>query len=347
MYILSMWAGHRAKESILQAQYLLWSVGSTLTPILVKPFLVEEAVNNTMCNENARVNTEEQWSDVTNTSQNHDNEDVCDSDRDITTIRYAYSLIGGIFLVIVFFYVGLYFLLGRHLYQQENFSSQSSQSTSQRNHGQRRGYRFGFFILVFIFGFCVDSSEGIGYSYLSLFVVSGIGWTVQKGASVTAAFWGAFAAGRLVAIPTSYLIPPKIMLLVSIILTCIGYTIFIFVHFIDDIAIFAGAMIAGFGVSTIFPYMLLWASSVLQSTSKVSAIALTASHVGAMVSFPMIGALIENFGPMCYVYLVVTATYMLLVLFIIMHFCSKASLASETHEYNVEMINPFEKDNGK
>ena len=290
-YILALWSGHRAREPILQGIHLIWSVGSTISPFIVRPFLVEEDinVNGTKCNVNSTSDnifgTELPSQDTTGSNITN----LCHDDRDITQVRFAYMLVGSIVFLIAILYIIIYFLLGHHLLRSDIYQKHTKSVVQETTH-QPRCFRFGFLVLIFIFYFVYLISEGIAGGYISLFVVEGLGWTVKRSALITSAFWGAHGVGRLLGVPISFVLTPKIMLYITIVLTCIGYITLLFVHVIGDTGVYIGVMLGGLGVSTIFPSMLLWVSNFLPSSSTVSAVCLTGSSMG----FPVVGGLLKH-----------------------------------------------------
>jgi len=47
-YCVGLWIGHRYKEPFLQAAHASWSLGATIGPFIIGPFLVELTQTNTV-----------------------------------------------------------------------------------------------------------------------------------------------------------------------------------------------------------------------------------------------------------------------------------------------------------
>ena len=45
-YCVGLWVGHRYKEPVLQAAHASWSLGATIGPFIIGPFLVELSQTN-------------------------------------------------------------------------------------------------------------------------------------------------------------------------------------------------------------------------------------------------------------------------------------------------------------
>ena len=262
----------------MQATQLMWSVGSMLSSFLIKPFLVDEANSTCYYNKTAAtleqdvniaseqerelqdipVETGIQWIDPINATVSNN---TCIEHHDVSIVRYAYMLMGGIVLVIALLYVVLYCILGCHIFNTEVFDTMS-ESSEQSTH-QSKCFHFGFLVLSCLFFFMFEVISTVASGYILLFVVSSLGWTVELGASLTGAFWGTYTIGLLLAIPISIVLSSKITLYITITLTCIGYSILIFIHVLGDVSVYIAFGLVGFSTSSIFPCMLLWSSEFL------------------------------------------------------------------------------------
>ena len=354
-YILSLWNGHRAKEPILQTTQLMWSVGSMLSSFLIEPFLVDEANSTCYYNEttaapgqNVTIAAEQerelqnspvetvttlQWINTLNATAS---DNTCIADHDVSIVRYAYMLMGGIVLVIALLYVVLYCILGSHIFRTEVFDTMSK-SSEQRSRQSKR-FHFGFLVLICLFSLMFEVIGTVGPGYISLFVVSSLGWTVKQGATLTAGFWAIYTIGRFPAIPISFVLSSKIMLYITITLTCIGYSILIFIHMLGDVSVYIAFVLVGLGTSSIFPSMLLWSSDILSSSVTVSAVSLTGSCLGTIAGFPIVGYLMEDYSAMLYVYAMFASGVLEFILLIIMHSLSVACMPKK-REIDMEAVN--------
>jgi fucose permease len=347
--MLLMWDGQRAKEPLFQAIHLTWTCGASLAPVLVKPFLVESR-NGTGCVagnvsgaaiENGLAAEMAKQSEPTNgfaeVSANSTGRNLTEAAEafesgcvDVTFIRYAYLLVASIILVVALFYVALYCLLGHHLFPRE---SRATQETSATKHSREsKAYRFGFYALTAVFCVFLSTLEVIGTSYLSLFVVNIVGWSVQDGATLTVVFWACGAGVRVLSIPLSYVIPPRLMLAASLTFICAGSVMLVFIRALGDVLIYVAVAFAGIGMSNAFPNTMLWLSSLLPCPSTLASIAFTFAHAGMVTCYLLFGMLGRHYGDIVYAYMAVAEGCVLLFLFLVMNLYARAGAAKQQQE---------------
>ena len=128
VYLMKLWQGHRLKEPIMMTSNFAWCMGSTLSPLLVKPFLVELLTvvdsDNEFSGNLHLEHTSENW------NLTHDFLDPSTSGnlttwkdqslaswnqtqtQDFTLVRYAYMSIGLICIGLIVPFFVAYMLLG-------------------------------------------------------------------------------------------------------------------------------------------------------------------------------------------------------------------------------------------
>ena len=338
-YLLALWKGHSAKNPVMQGVHFVWSIGSTLAPFLVQPFLAE--VEDEKVNDN--------WTDnstyVMLTTQNQINNHTIpplDNTVDYSFIRYAYMLVGILVIGSSSLFGVLFWLIGPSLLRQKK-RHVVTKLVGDYSTSQPRCYRFGFVSLMFVFFFNFLITEAIPGAFLSSFVVKGFGWSVKQGAVITSAYWGAHGVGRMLGIPTAYFLPPRLMLNISMVMICGAYTLMVFAHDFGDVVVYVCVMLGGSGISTVFPSMLLWASKHIKITGFVSGVCLTGCSLGGIIGFSLVGYMFDQLGHMWMVYFVLLTSILSFVVFIILQVYALAANQTVNNERTLsEEINPFQ-----
>ncbi len=113
-------------------------------------------------------------------------------------------------------------------------------------------------------------------------------------ATAVSLFWGAFTAGRLLAIPTSARLAPGVILLASLPLAVLGPTLALLGRG-SPAVLYAAAVAAGLGISTGFANSVSLLARYVLPTGKVQALIQLAATAGSM-TFPPAVAIIAQRG---------------------------------------------------
>ncbi len=115
-------------------------------------------------------------------------------------------------------------------------------------------------------------------------------------AYLTSAFWGALTVGRLVAIPLAVKFRPRTILLVDLLGCLVGVaTVLLWPRSIA--AIWAGTLLTGFSMASVFPTTMSLAERRLTITGQITSFFFAGASLGGMVLPWMIGQLFERTGP--------------------------------------------------
>lgn len=114
-------------------------------------------------------------------------------------------------------------------------------------------------------------------------------------ALVTAAFWGAFCLGRLVAIPVSGRVRPLLVVFSACGLSVVALTVMIF--WSGEIwAVWLGTTLFGFAAGPQYPTMLALVDDKLSLTASATSWIVGAAAVGGLIVPTTIGLLIDSRG---------------------------------------------------
>jgi FHS family Na+ dependent glucose MFS transporter 1 len=115
-------------------------------------------------------------------------------------------------------------------------------------------------------------------------------------AYLTSAFWGAFTAGRLLAIPVAARVRPRHLLLGSF-AGCLASLAAVLLWPASTVALWAGALGLGLSMAPVFPASFSLAERHMTITGQVSGWFLVGASLGAMSLPWLIGQLFERVGP--------------------------------------------------
>ncbi len=118
----------------------------------------------------------------------------------------------------------------------------------------------------------------------------------KSAAYLTSAFWGALTVGRLVAIPLAARLRPRTILAVDLFggLASVGLALF---WANSAIAIWLGAIGAGFFMASVFPTLLTFAGRRMNITGQITSLFFVAGSLGGVFLPWLIGQLFERIGP--------------------------------------------------
>ena len=125
-------------------------------------------------------------------------------------------------------------------------------------------------------------------------------------AYLTSAFWGAFSIGRLVSIPLATRMRPRTQMLADF-AGCIAGMLIIILFAGSQIALWAGTMVVGFSMASVFPVTITLAERRMVVTGQITSWFFVGVGLGSMLMPWLIGQLIEPIGPLAAMYVILAA----------------------------------------
>ncbi|MDI7275681.1 MAG: MFS transporter [Anaerolineae bacterium] len=119
---------------------------------------------------------------------------------------------------------------------------------------------------------------------------------VTTAAYLTSAFWGSLTMGRLLAVPISARLAPKVMLVADVV-ACLASLAVILLWPGSRLAAWVGTCGAGLAIASLFPTSLSFAERSLAITGRVTGWFLVGASAGGMSLPWLIGQLFERIGP--------------------------------------------------
>ena len=146
----------------------------------------------------------------------------------------------------------------------------------------------------------------------------------ESGAAyLTSVFWGSFTLGRLLGIPVSMKLKPRTMLIIDVVggLTA---SIIILAGSGSQFAVWAGTILMGFSIASLFPTSINFAERNMHISGKVTSCFIVGSSVGIMFFPWFIGQFFESFGPLILPIVILSAfAAALLLLWITLYYVSR------------------------
>jgi len=153
--------------------------------------------------------------------------------------------------------------------------------------------------------------------YLATFAFKFLHWPVNDVSLLMTLFFGTHFLGRFLGIPLSFVLRPRTMVIINLIVTMIAYVILLPVKGLP-VLLWVSAALAGIGMATTYVTTLLWISESITISVRVSAIVTASGSFGSIVQPQVIGRLFDVpavGGPMSMVYVLVTAALTHVALF--------------------------------
>jgi FHS family Na+ dependent glucose MFS transporter 1 len=151
-------------------------------------------------------------------------------------------------------------------------------------------------VLISLFFFLHVGSELSYGSWIYSYALH-MGIAREAGAAyLTSAYWGSLTLGRLLGVPVSTKLKPRTMLIVDLGGALISCAV-ILGGSTSRAAVWAGTILMGFSIASLFPTSLNFAERNMHITGKVTSFFLVGSSVGSMFFPWVIGQFFESFGP--------------------------------------------------
>ena len=179
---------------------------------------------------------------------------------------------------------------------------------------------FLFLSLLFLFYHIYAYVELTPIAYFPTFAIKFMHWPVKDASLLMSVFFGTHCAGRFLGVPLSFVLRPRTMIIINLILTTIAYVILLPVQSLPKL-LWASAALSGIGMATTFATTVLWTAESVAISGRVASIVVAGVSSGSIVKPQIVGRLFDipaAGGPMSMVYLLVTAAVLHIVLFVCM-----------------------------
>lgn len=173
-------------------------------------------------------------------------------------------------------------------------------------------------VLLFFFFFAYVGMEVTYGGLLTTFAVDYPKdvWTPAQAATLTALFWGCLALGRCFAIFVAHSFKPPCMMVTNLCLTIAGALLLSFGVQVSSAVLWAGTVILGLGMSSVFPTAISWTNSYFPLTGRATSVFVAGSGIGEMAIPLLTGYLYERVDRMSLMYMTLTLSVLLTLLYV-------------------------------
>jgi len=179
---------------------------------------------------------------------------------------------------------------------------------------------FLFLSLLFLFYHIYAYIEMTPIAYFPTFAIKFLHWPVKDASLLMSVFFGTNCAGRFLGILLSFVLRPRTMIIINLIVTTIAYVILLSVQSLSKL-LWASAALSGIGMATTFATTVLWTAESMVFSGRVASIVVAGFSFGNVVQPQIVGRLFEIpavGGPMSMVYFLITAALVHIILFVCM-----------------------------
>jgi len=176
---------------------------------------------------------------------------------------------------------------------------------------------FAFLLLLFLFYHIYAYIERTPLGYFPTFAIKFLQWTAKDVSLLMSLFFGTHCAGRFLGVPLSFVLRPRTMIIINVLITAIAYIILLPIRSLNEL-LWASAALSGFGMATTYATAVLWASESVAISGRVASLVAAGQSLGCIIEPQVVGRLFDlpaAGGPMSMVYVLVSAAIVHIVLF--------------------------------
>jgi len=186
--------------------------------------------------------------------------------------------------------------------------------TAQNERGGRTNIKLMMLIVAFLVMY-VGAEVGFG-GWVYTYALKQNLANETSGAYLTSAFWGSFTAGRLLSIPIAARLRPRWILLGDLIGSIFSIVLIILLP--DSVyVLWAGAILLGLSMASIFPTMFTLAERRMTLTGKVTSWFFVGASVGAMFFPWLMGQFFEKIHPLAIMFVILGDLVLAILLYAI------------------------------
>ena len=333
--MLRHWHGAKHREPLFQALHAIWSVGATIGPFIVRPFLVsiQEFTTDCLNYDNVSMSVTERSDYVTEEC----NITSTGEPPNVGKVRYGFAIIGvwnvmaAVYFYIIFYIQGPYCILKTKPRKKDDTQEETRKE-------EDRVYKVLMLGMLFVFYLLYLWVEGIPGQFLPAFVVKGLGWNVQTGSLIASLFWGTHCVGRIIGVPVATILNPRQMLIGGLVLSTIALFLMSVFAEMYDAVMWTATALAGLSMSCTFASGMLWASGYIHISGVAASVILIGASMGGITGTPVTAYLSETYTFMWIPYLAFLAAVADIMVYVIIQIFAvcfpRCHHSSRTLSYN-------------
>ncbi|XP_067660614.1 sodium-dependent glucose transporter 1A-like [Haliotis asinina] len=313
-------------KPFMQALHFSFSLGATVAPFILEPFLSLEPVPDA-ANTSFMTNDTSFTTTTTNmTSEAHPKPD--------SNIHYGFLVVAFLSGLSSFVFLIKYFheknkgkIFFRRKYAQKAIKDHEEEEGLVRKKRTLPRHLLVITLALFaLFYFFLDEVEDTSPSFLAVFVVKQMNWTKKYGGRLSSAFWASYTAGRGIGIILiSFVTHAQFFTICCVVLCTSQLGLLLSATYGFGTGIWISIVGIGLAISVVFPASLTWTEEELvQLSGKLMGVIFVALGLGGLANPQIIGAMIDLYSPMWYSYVLFAESILFSVtFFVLMMFAKK------------------------
>lgn len=147
---------------------------------------------------------------------------------------------------------------------------------------------FMFLVLLLLFYYTCAHTELTPIGYFPTFAIKFLQWPVKDVSLLMSLFFGTHCAGRFLGVPLSFVLRPRTMIIINLVITAIAYIILLPIRSLNEL-LWASAALSGLGMATMFATAVLWAAESVAISGRVASFAVAGMSVGSIIEPQVVG----------------------------------------------------------
>ncbi|XP_071094703.1 sodium-dependent glucose transporter 1A-like [Haliotis cracherodii] len=324
-------------KPFMQALHFSFSLGATVAPFVLEPFLSQEPELGTT---NTSFTT---TSDPSFTTTAFNMTTTIAPPRPESNIHY------GFLIVAILAGLSSFVFLIKYFHEKNKGTSNIRRMEAQRDttdHDEEEGpvrkkrtlpRRLLIITLALfaLFYFFLDEVEDTSPSFLAVFVVKQMNWSKKYGGRLSSAFWASYTAGRGVGIVLiSFVTHDQFFTICCVVLCASQLGLLLSATYGFGTGIWISIVGIGLAISVVFPASLTWTEKELvQLSGKLMGVIYVALGLGGLANPQIIGITMDLFSPMWYSYVLFAESILFSITFLVLVTLVKKVLSKHKHEF--------------
>ncbi|XP_046554176.1 sodium-dependent glucose transporter 1A-like [Haliotis rubra] len=322
-------------KPFMQALHFSFSLGATVAPFVLEPFLSPEPVTDTA---NASFTTTNDPSFTTTTSSMT----TMAPPRPESNIHYGFLIAAVLSGLSSFVFLIKNFHeknkgtgnIRRKDTQKDTKDQEEEEGPVRKKRTLPRHLLIITLALFALFYFFLDEVEDTSPSFLAVFVVKQMNWTKKYGGRLSSAFWASYTAGRGVGIILiSFVTHTQFFTICCVVLCTSQLGLLLSATYGFGTGIWISIVGIGLAISVVFPASLTWTEKELvQLSGKLMGVIYVALSLGGLANPQIIGVTMDLYSPMWYSYVLFAESILFSITFLILVAFVKKVLSKHKQE---------------
>lgn len=322
-----MW--RKRSASPLHALHMGFGIGSFIVPLIANPFMADRVP---MALPNSTNFTDANYSNFTTTPPEAGGEN--DMDKYVlvnSRIEYAYAITASIpFVVACVFYYYQCDGKSRNIYRSNPDEGKSEKTKSLKEIINPTSCTGGgclsgtlLFLLLFFFFFNIEGLERTAGKFIRVYAIDQLKFSKDDGTYINTVFWALFSVGRFSGFIAANWVPIRILLVIEVFVQLIFAGLLNI--FADDskLMLWVFSTPLGFFLGPLFPTGVGWANHHVEMTGFAITFLLCGAALGGVSYTWIIGYLYDTYGPISFLFQILTGCVILSLITILLSILSK------------------------